>query len=1159
MRPHRLELTAFGAFPGRVELDFDRLGAGGLVLLCGETGGGKTTLLDALGFALYGIVPGLRARAKDLRSHHADAGTEPWVRLEFSVSGRRYRIARTAVWDKPRRGGAGSSRVNPTALLQRRTDAGWEVVAQRNDDVGLETGRLLGMTAEQFFQVIMLPQGHFADFLQADHDARERLLKRLFAVSRFEHAEQWLADQAKIAGERIAAARGDLARVAARAAEAAGIAEPDDLEADASWVAGLAATAGAAAHSATDHAATAAEARRQAEESLDQARGLAERRRERRGLDTRLAALEAQLPAIESMAAELDAARHAAAVRRALDHVRERADDLARARLAEDAGRHRLELLGARHDAAVNELARLSRLTHTDMGRLEQFANVLAAAEADDAAAQAADTDADTHAAAAATLTGYLRTDLPEQRRALDARHSRARAAVAALAGAREQARMAAELAAAVRQRAHALAHAHDVEQSARDARNQASDIRRQRFDAITAELSAALVNGSPCPVCGSLAHPDPAEVRADHVSKDDELAAEAVANRLAAQAADARRDADRLDERIRTLTGALANHVDPGTDRNADRGVSPAAVAAGTTVDITGTLAPNWAEPAAGPGADGDRASTAGKAGAVGAANTAMVGTAVDTAVDMAGAGSATDVRVEPAVPRGPLPTENTGSRPPRPVEAFATVTVLGMTDPIPSGNEEKNDHKGAGDNIVNHESANHESADRQVADRAAVDGVARLRELPAGSELPAVLPVEMFEQTAVHLAGRADALATQADDVPTAEQALELMHQEETRASTELAGHTTGEQLARTRAQECRARAERQRSSLPPELRDAGRLAARQREVAQFADAYSDCHAAASAAALAEEEYRRAASSANSDAHAAGFPDATAALAACREESWIVDTEARLMAHRDDLVGVRSRLANPQLAVDPDTPTPVAEREVDALAARQRHESALTEAARANDRARRLSDLAPAFADAFAAIPPLREAAEELRGLAELAAGRGGNRHGMPLSSFVLAARLEEVAAAASGRLSAMSGGRFTLVHDSGERRDRRRRAGLGLLVEDAWTGRRRDTATLSGGETFQAALSLALGLADVVTAESGGQAMDALFIDEGFGSLDPDSLEEVMNVLDDLRSGGRLVGIVSHVADLRQRIPTQITVVKQAHGSHVRTTIP
>ena len=95
MRPHRLELAAFGAFPGEVELDLDRLGAGGLVLLCGETGGGKTTLLDALGFALYGVVPGLRG-VRDLRSHHAPPDAGPWVRLEFSVPGGRFRVARTA-------------------------------------------------------------------------------------------------------------------------------------------------------------------------------------------------------------------------------------------------------------------------------------------------------------------------------------------------------------------------------------------------------------------------------------------------------------------------------------------------------------------------------------------------------------------------------------------------------------------------------------------------------------------------------------------------------------------------------------------------------------------------------------------------------------------------------------------------------------------------------------------------------------------------------------------------------------------------------------------------------------------------------------------------------------------------------------------------------
>ncbi|MCM3883820.1 SbcC/MukB-like Walker B domain-containing protein, partial [Frankia sp. R82] len=118
-------------------------------------------------------------------------------------------------------------------------------------------------------------------------------------------------------------------------------------------------------------------------------------------------------------------------------------------------------------------------------------------------------------------------------------------------------------------------------------------------------------------------------------------------------------------------------------------------------------------------------------------------------------------------------------------------------------------------------------------------------------------------------------------------------------------------------------------------------------------------------------------------------------------------------------------------------------------------------------------------------------------------------------------------------------------------------RRRAGLGLLVDDAWTGRRRHPRTLSGGETFQAALSLALGLADVVTAEVGGRRLDALFIDEGFGTLDADSLDEVMAVLDELRSGGRLVGLVSHVIELRTRIPNQIRILKETTGSRVETT--
>jgi DNA repair protein SbcC/Rad50 len=116
--------------------------------------------------------------------------------------------------------------------------------------------------------------------------------------------------------------------------------------------------------------------------------------------------------------------------------------------------------------------------------------------------------------------------------------------------------------------------------------------------------------------------------------------------------------------------------------------------------------------------------------------------------------------------------------------------------------------------------------------------------------------------------------------------------------------------------------------------------------------------------------------------------------------------------------------------------------------------------------------------------------------------------------------------------------------------------RRGGLGLQVLDGWTGDLRDPATLSGGEKFFTSLALALGLADVVTHEAGGTEIGTLFVDEGFGSLDPDTLDEVMDVLDQLRSGGRAVGIVSHVGDLRARVPAHVQVRKTRTGSTLST---
>ncbi|MCM3922561.1 SMC family ATPase [Frankia sp. AiPs1] len=249
MRPHRLRLEAFGAFPDRVDVDVDRVSGGGLLLLCGETGGGKTTLLDAIGFALFGEVPGMRGKiagGPDLRSHHADASVRPEVSLEFSVSAGRFRITRSPAWDRPRRGG-GTTRTHPSARLDRHTADGWDTIATRPQDVGHEIGLLLGMTHDQFFQVIMLPQGRFADFLQAGHDDREKLLKTLFHVSRFEFTEQWLRDHAKISRDGLAVATAELGRVAARIAQVAGAAEPADPTDDLGWATELARQADAAA------------------------------------------------------------------------------------------------------------------------------------------------------------------------------------------------------------------------------------------------------------------------------------------------------------------------------------------------------------------------------------------------------------------------------------------------------------------------------------------------------------------------------------------------------------------------------------------------------------------------------------------------------------------------------------------------------------------------------------------------------------------------------------------------------------------------------------------------------------------------------------------------------------------------------------------------
>ncbi|MGW0649365.1 AAA family ATPase, partial [Streptomyces umbrinus] len=223
MRLHRLHITAFGPFGGSQEVDFDDLSAAGLFLLHGPTGAGKTSVLDAVCFALYGSVPGAR-QGGSLRSDHALATTRTEVALELTVAGRRLELTRQPPWERPKKRGAGTTTEKAQSWL-REYDApagSWKDLSRSHQEIGEEITQLLGMSREQFCQVVLLPQGDFARFLRADAEARGKLLGRLFDTRRFAAVEQRLAELRRAAETQVRAGDAELLADGHRMQQAAG-------------------------------------------------------------------------------------------------------------------------------------------------------------------------------------------------------------------------------------------------------------------------------------------------------------------------------------------------------------------------------------------------------------------------------------------------------------------------------------------------------------------------------------------------------------------------------------------------------------------------------------------------------------------------------------------------------------------------------------------------------------------------------------------------------------------------------------------------------------------------------------------------------------------------------------------------------------------------
>ncbi|WAP54408.1 AAA family ATPase [Streptomyces sp. S465] len=1235
MRLHRLAVTAFGPFGATQEIDFAELSAAGLFLLHGPTGAGKTSVLDAVCYALYGQVPGARqGSGLSLRSDHAEPLTPTEVVLEFTVGGRRLEITRRPEQPRPKKRGTGMTREKAQTLLREysRSAAGaasgageWKALSRSHQEIGEEIGQLLGMSREQFCQVVLLPQGDFARFLRADELARGKLLGKLFDTGRFAAVEERLGELRRAAEKRVAAGDERLLALAHRMAQAAGRTteldgyplpepapgEPGLADAVLEW----AAIARTGARERRDIALSAVRA---AEAAHDAAQRAADADRERAGLQRRHTEarrraddLERRRPDHDRLRELLERARAADAVAPALDlrtaaardhRTAETAERQARARLSAEPGLATIaEIPDQRtspgpgpsdHDSAAPGVPPPARGTAPDspaparpgvvgppggvpsqaapsgegVGVSDRRA-VAGSGAVGDAGRGGAVGVSDSASPGVVGPSGVPLQAAPSgegvsvsERRAIagsgaegarcgdaagvpgsapfgpagpadassqgpDAERADRRGAQGARSGAEAAVTGASGVSSEAVGRTASGAHGGGTAAGPAGVRDGRVD--SHAAPTATTTLPATLAEAD-AEWLGRVERRVREELGALGAARRGEARAKAVAAEIAALDREARADEEAIEEAAEWLAGWEESH------RAHQRRIEAAQEAATRAEQLGGRIEP--AERRLEAARQRDRL-----AGRERQAREALL-----RAREGAAAARQNWLDLKERRLRGIAAELAAGLRPGEPC------AVCGATEhPSPA-------RPGAGH--VDRTAEEAALADYQRAEEAREEAErARnaLREARAGAEATAEgEDADGLDRT---LAGLRAAYAEARDAAADGHAAREALD----RAEREHARRTAQRQEAERRAAARTSHREalvRERAALLAELEQARgadatvaeRAARLERQAGLLAHAAEAARNAEAAADRLKEADARLADA----AYRAGFETPEQAAEAVLPPDRQREARRRLDAWQTESAAVAAELSDPRVlaaAQAPPADPAAAQAAADAATRALREVSAADAAART--RCEELDALsAQAVADARR-LAPLRAEHDRIARLAALAAGTSAdNERRMRLEAYVLAARLEQVAAAASARLRHMSSGRYTLVH-SDARSGGRGRSGLGLHVIDAWTGSERDTATLSGGETFFASLALALGLADVVTDEAGGVRLDTLFIDEGFGSLDEQTLDEVMDVLDSLRERDRTVGIVSHVADLRRRIPAQLEVVKDRAGSAVR----
>ena len=1068
MRPILLTMSAFGPYAGEnVTVDFSAFGESGLFLITGDTGAGKTTLFDAISYALYGSVSGAFREVSMLRSDFAAADTPTRVSLLFEHRGRRYTVARQPDQERPKLRGEGMTRIPAKAELLREPQEPVSGTGNVTDAVQA----LLGIDFAQFQQIGMLAQNAFTQLLNTKSTDRSAILRQVFGTAFYQQLGLQLGSMAREANAQCKAGNASLLQwfdgvnaapddplwpqlAALKQAQDAyrmdeGLALADKLIAED-----------------TAQQATLDQTLETLRGEIARLNGALEQARQRALLEQQLAEAQAQQKALAGQAAEIAAQRaryvqQADASRRIkplYDAAHREADALQALESQRAAAQQALET--AEHGQKAAQIQSEAAQAHKPALEAAQAKAALLAEQAEkyqklaDAQQQIKKRHTEANEALRARDAArrayeqakQAQADTDEKRKAyagIGEKLARAEAARDALTEKGKACRALLEEHTALAAARQVLAEAQRAYEAAQQTQNDAQAAysrKEQLFNANRAGLLArTLREGAPCPVCGAVHHPAPAPLAENAVSEET-LQAEAEAL-----------------ETVKAATGAAVAEA------------AAARTAAENKAEDFCRKAEAFLAPEAPPadGADADASSA----------------------------------------PAQGLPAD-----------AFSAERIEACRAALSTRIEAlRRDAKAAVQAVVDCKAA-----------AAMAEELEKQAEALAADVLPAEAAAQKAEQD---IAPAQAALAAAVSAADTLREGLTFDSEAEARAA-----------LAACRAG-CDA-LQKEASDAADALAkaDAAIAAARQQVstlAAQQAEALPRRQAAAAALHKALDE--------------AALPDEAALAALFCEEAALAETsqhlqdyDNRCLAAAQDVKNLAAQLQN---ACAADT---------EALSGRlQEAEAARAGAQERRDRvyARLTANRAArtAMAKAMQAGTAARERAAALQQLDQTVNGKLAGRAKLPLEQYVQAAYFDEVLCAANQRLDTMTDGQYALLRRE-DPDDRSGKNALELDVFDAYTGKRRPVGSLSGGESFEAALSLALGLSDCIQSRAGGVEIDTLFIDEGFGSLDSESLEKAIATLRSLTDNRRLIGIISHVTELKEQLDRQIYVKKTPAGSTV-----